>query len=354
MAKILGVHVPDGIKNYIINGDMNIAQRGTSFTSIASLAYSMDRWKYVKNGAVVHNITQDSDVPSFSQSGYNFKNSLRLTLTTPDTSIAATDFAIISQVIEGNNWANLHQKGFTISFWVKATLPGVYTIGLQNSGIDRAYVAEYTINSVSTWEYKTVYVPASPSAGTWNLTNGAGLYVQWVLAAGSNFNTTAGAWQTGNFFSTANQINGTNTGATDFRLTGVQITEGQLVMPFRNFAEGIDGELLACKRYYEIVFQSANQSFGWITATAGGATAAEGGVPWFVEKRANPSVTTNIDLIRVGGGGNAISAFTMSVPDTKGLRFNLTTTGLTTGQVYTIYNSGSPAGTGVIRADSEL
>jgi hypothetical protein len=239
-------------KNYIINGDMRIAQRGTSFAAIANSAYCLDRWSYNKVGATVHTVTQDTDVPTFAQANYLFQNSLRLNLTTPDTSIAATDFCFMAQFIEGYNWANLAQKQFTVSFWVKATTTGTYCVGVKNSGNDRSYVAEYTINASATWEYKTITVAASPSAGTWNYSSGVGLAVYFVLAAGATYQTTPGSWQTGNFFATANQVNGVNTGATDFRITGVSVAEGTSTnTKFSTYARDFASELNTCKRYYQ-------------------------------------------------------------------------------------------------------
>lgn len=253
MAKVPGINSvkPEHDVNYIINGDMFIAQRRTTFAAISHGAFCVDRFFVSKVGAMVHTASQDTDVPTLAQAGYLFQKSLRLNLTTPDTSIAAGDVMEHIQRVEGFNWNNLAQKPFTLSFWVKATLTGIYCVSFRNSIADRSYVAEYTINTTNTWEYKTITVPPSPSAGTWDYINGTGLQVGWTLAAGSTFQTTAGSWQTGNFNATANQVNGVNTGATDFRLTGVMLNRGVVAAPFKLFAEGYDGELAACQRYFE-------------------------------------------------------------------------------------------------------
>jgi hypothetical protein len=124
-------------------------------------------------------------------------------------------------------------------------------VSFRNSGNDRSYISEYTINTTNTWEYKTITVSASPSAGTWDYINGVGLTVRWVIASGSTFHTTAGAWQTGNFLSTVNQVNGVNTGATDFRITGVMLNEGVVATSFGLFGEDFAGEVVSCQRYYE-------------------------------------------------------------------------------------------------------
>ena len=76
-----------GMRNKIINGKMEIAQRGTSFAAIANDAYSLDRYQHVQSGAGVITASQQSDVPSSNE----FQSSLRYAVTTADTSIAASE-----------------------------------------------------------------------------------------------------------------------------------------------------------------------------------------------------------------------------------------------------------------------
>lgn len=239
------------LQNYIINGDMQISQRGSSFASVADLQYTLDRYKYEKSGAAVHTISQDTDVPTLAQSGTLFQNSLRMNLTTPDTSIAATDYCAIEQFIEGYNWANLAQKPFTISFWVKATLPGIYCLTLVNADSSACHTSEYTINASGVWEKKSITITASPSAGGWNYTNGTGIRVLFMLASGSNFVGSNNTWTNSFLLSTANQVNGVNTGATDFRLTGIMLNSGTEAFPFQLAGKTFAGELQMCQRYYE-------------------------------------------------------------------------------------------------------
>jgi len=295
MARALVREIKDTRKNYLINGDMRIAQRGTSFAAIGTGVYSLDRMIYNKVGAMVHTVSQDTDVPTVAQANYLYQNSLRLNLTTPDTAIAAGDFTQIGQHVEGYNWANMAQKPFTLSFWVKATLVGTYCVSFINSGSDRSYVAEYTINTTNTWEYKTITVSASPTAGTWDYSTGVGLRVRWALATGTTFQTTANTWQTGNFFATSNQVNGTNTGATDFRLTGIVLNEGSAALPFTLFGQDFAGEVRACQRYYEKSYDlttppATTGVAGW-RATATHTGNPQWDTPYKVYKRATPVPT---------------------------------------------------------------
>lgn len=321
MARELVKEIKDSRKNYFINGDMAISQRGTSFAAAANQLYSVDRMQYIKSGTMVHTITQDTDVPTVAQSGRAFQNSLRLNLTTPDTSIAGGEYVGVGQILEGYNWVNLAKKSFTISFWVKATLPGTYCVALQNSGADRCYAAEYTINAVSTWEYKSVTIAASPADGTWNYTTGAGLKVFWTLAVGSTFHATPGTWATGTFLGSANQVNGVNTGATDFRLTGIMINEGEAAAPFKLFGEDIEAEYAACQRYAQSTFPA-----GVAWAQAAGVTGAEytrftGSsnqsmtVPMMVRMRAAASVTTYNPVAANGNARNTDSSVDIAFVD---------------------------------------
>lgn len=309
-------------KNYIINGDMRIAQRGTSFVSPANSTYTLDRFVYGKNGSMTHTVSQDTDVPTVAQAGYLFTKSLRLNLTAADTSISASEYNVFTQKIEGYNFAHFAQKPFTLSFWVKATTTGTYCVAFVNSGDDRTYVAEYTINSSNTWEYKTINVAASPSSGTWDYTNGRGISLHWALASGSTYQTTANAWQTGLYLATANQVNGVNTGSTNFYITGIMLNEGTVAMPFRTFSQGISGDIEACQRYYEksynlitnpgtLTFEGAT---AWNSATTDGKMA---GV-FKTKKRSNPTITvyspndgSSGNVFRDNGGSTSNPTFSV-------------------------------------------
>lgn len=255
MAKTPEVDIRDSLvgNNLIINGDMNIAQRGTSFSTSLSSAYTLDRWQYRKTvgSTMALSISKDSDAPTFAQSGQYFSSSLRMNLTIPQDSLSAGHAFLIEQKIEGYNFAKIAFKAFTLSFWVKSTTIGIRTISFRNSLSDRSYVSEYTINAANTWERKVITVSASPSSGTWDYGTGVGLVVTFSLACGSTFQTTKDTWQTGNFFGTAAAGNGVATGSTDFRITGVMLNEGVEALPFSLAGGNLTGELQLCQRYYE-------------------------------------------------------------------------------------------------------
>lgn len=237
-----------GLRNRIINGKMEIQQRGAS-ASIGpnAAAYLLDRWQTSIVGAAVANVSASTDVPA---SAPEFQVSHRLTVTTADASIAAGDYGFIDQSIEGFNIRDLIGRTFTLGFWVRSSKTGVHCVALRNSTPDRSYVAEYTINAANTWEVKTITVSGGlPVAGTWNYTNGRGLQVVFAGAVGSTFQTTANAWNTGNFLATANQVNCLDTVGNIFAITGVQLEPGAVATPFEHRPLGF--ELALCQRYYE-------------------------------------------------------------------------------------------------------
>ena len=236
-----------GRRNLIINGAMQIAQRGTSATSASAIDYyTVDRFNFRGESTGAYTIEQDTDAPA------NFTHSTKLTVTTPDTSIPSADRYWVGTFLEGNSVSQLNlgtvdAQQFTLSFYIKSSLTGTFSGGFSNGNYDRAYVFEYTINSANTWERKTVTITGDTS-GTWTTGTGTGLRVVWDLGSASNRQTTAGAWESsGNFAATgATQVIATN-GAT-FYITGVQLEVGSVATPFEHRSYG--EELALCQRYY--------------------------------------------------------------------------------------------------------
>lgn len=263
-------------ENDIINGGFNFWQRGTSFVPVTNGDYSADRFEYVKVGAMVHTVLRSTDVPGSSPFDVNY--SMLVDCTTIDGAIAAGDHCHIRQKIEGYNFKKYVGGYGTLSFWVKGTKIGVHCVSFRNSGSDRSYVVEYAINVTNTWEYKVITIPLDYSGGTWDYVNGVGLNISWALATGSTFQTTADAWQTGNFFATANQVNACDNTANNFRLAKAKFELGQVATPF--VAVDFEQESARCQRYYE-------KSYG-VTVDPGTNTALG-------EAHLFPGSSTNID-----------------------------------------------------------
>lgn len=235
--------------NAIINGGMDLWQRNTSFASVANGTFTADRWKYSKTGSMVDTITRSTSVPTPDTNTPLFNYSLLSTVTTAQGSLGASDFNSIDHPIEGYNFKELAQRTMTLSFWVNSSVTGTFCVGLTNSGSDRSYVAEYTISNANTWERKVITISASPSAGTWNYTNGTGLVVRFTKASGTTYQTAAGSWATGNYLATSNQTNLVATNSATFAITGVQLERGSYANPF--VIESFGEIVRKCQRYFE-------------------------------------------------------------------------------------------------------
>lgn len=336
-----------GMRNKIINGKMEIAQRGTSFVAPSNGTYTLDRWVQFNTTAAAYTLSQQSDVPT----GNEFQSSLRVAVTTADTSIAASDLVAVRQWVEGFNARDLIGRTFTLSFWVRSSKTGVHCTSVKNTGGDRSFVIEYTISAANTWEQKTITVIGGLiTAGTWNWTSGQGLAVDFALAAGSTYHTTANAWQTGNFVATANQVNCLDTVGNIFAITGVQLEVGEVATPFEHRNYGT--ELALCQRY-AVLFSTEGASNGALAA--GGANAgATGAYNFFfpVPMRATPTFV-NLQpagnyILTLGNGGSAGAAtsFTLSNPSRVGAVLAVTNGGgLTVGQISGLLANGtSPTG----------
>jgi hypothetical protein len=303
-----------GFRNRIINGAMVIDQRNAGASVTVNIdnpfPFTLDRWSArqdVSSGA--YSVQRSTDVPA------GFVNSLLATVTTADTSITSNEGYSIYQAIEGFNtadlgWGTASAKTITVSFWVRSSVTGSFSLVLMNSALNRNYGVLYTINSANTWEQKTITIPGDTS-GTWLTDNGAGVRVGFGLGAGSNRTASVG-WATPAVSNTKAKVTGgvdwiATSGAT-FYITGVQLEVGSVATPFERRPFGT--ELMLCQRYYEFnssVFSNPMFS-GNITSSF---TYYANGV-FKVTKRANPTVTLT-------------STFGQNFPNTSGGAFEIST-----------------------------
>ena len=278
-----------GTRNKVINGGMVIDQRnaGASISNpgTSAVAYTLDRWAVRNATDAAVDVIQSTDAPTAA-----FTNSIELDVTTADTSIAAGQVYTVQHRIEGFNVNDLGlgkagSRSFTVSFWHKHTKTGTYCVGFTNSAGNRAYPAEYTQAVADTWEQATISVPVD-TTGTWLSTNGVGLLVYFVVAAGSNFHGTADTWAAANTFSTASQVNALDSTSNFFRITGVQLEAGDTATPFEHRLYG--QELALCQKYYYKIFPGAVSAvFG--PAYSFSTTGAQAAIPYPVTMRIAPT-----------------------------------------------------------------
>jgi len=241
-------------RNLIINGDMSIAQRGTSVSGLTngSSQYLIDRFKWYEGGSPTYQFTmsQDTDVPT----GQGFAKSIKLDCTTAQGSLGAGDQNILWQRIEGQNLQQLKYgtssaESLTLSFWVKSSKTGTYIVELYQPDGTRGISKAYTINASNTWEKKTITY-AGDTSGTINNDNGAGLDVYFFLSAGSNYQsgTLATSWQG---YSAGDecvgQVNLADSTDNNWWITGVQLEVGTSASDFEFLP--YDVNLQRCYRY---------------------------------------------------------------------------------------------------------
>lgn len=213
-------------RNFIINGNMSQHPDG-DIADFNGTEYVCAFWQALANQNGVVASSQDSSVvPTVAQSNVNSKYSLKLDVTTADTSITAGQYYGLRYHITGSDFALLHQQQVTLAFWVYATKTGTYCCSFQNSATDRSYPVEYTVSSSNTWEYKTITLTLDTS-GTWLFTEAdKGLTIHWMLASGSTFHGTNATWQAGKYYGTSNQVNALDSTSNNFYLSQVGLYLG--------------------------------------------------------------------------------------------------------------------------------
>ena len=234
-------------KNVIINSEMTVSQRGTSFT--VTNEYGLDRWFCRENTDGALTFSQDSTSPD------GFSKSLKVNVDTADSSIGSSQFAYLAQRIEGFNidtfaFGSSSAKTIVLSFYVRCSVTGKFGGAITNGGNDnRSFAFTYDVNSANTWERKSVTI-VGDTTGTWNIDNSQEMAVFWSLGAGSGHKKAEGSWDATASVQSASEAGVEligNASATWF-LTGVQLEVGQNPTSFEH--EPFERTLAKCQRYY--------------------------------------------------------------------------------------------------------
>ena len=317
-------------RNLIINGAMQVAQRGTQITGATSGSnYTCDRYSLAIGSLGTWTLDQSSDSPN------GFNNSVKATCTTADPSPASGDniqflYKVEAQDLQCLSYGNSGAKAATLSFWVKSNKTGNATVEFfQSDNSNRMLSQEYTINSADTWEYKTISIPADTS-GLFNDDNGLGMEIGFWLNTGSTF--TSGSLKTVWGAYSAGSRNPSNLGvggATSdyFAITGVQLEVGSVATPFEHRSFG--DELLRCQRYYQTSFPygdaiAANSNYRetHVGGQKGNNLNPVGYVPFISKMRATPSVTVWNNHRDVTGSDNAMVWYNSSNSWSSATSFN--------------------------------
>jgi hypothetical protein len=280
-------------RNIIINGGMDLAQRGTSQASAgdASGTYdTVDRFAFANQNMGAFTISQDTDVPS----SQGFAKSLKLDCTTADASPATSDYLIFLQRFEGQNLQYLLKgtssaQSLTLSFWVKSNKTGTYIAELRDNDNTRSISKSYTIDSASTWEKKTITYDGD-TTGAFDNDNAASLNVQFWLGAGTNFTsgTLATSWESiTNANRAVGQVNLADSTSNEWYVTGIQLEAGSVASDFEFLP--VDCNLQRCSRYYTVLKIGAT---GYATGSGQSASVRES-FNFMSPMRSAPSFTTS-------------------------------------------------------------
>ena len=251
-------------RNLVINGDMRIAQRGTSATGITSSGYYVvDRFQHGIGSMGTWSISQSTDVPT----GQGFANSLKMDCTTADASPAVSDTLIVRQKIEGQMLQHL-KKGtssaekVTVSFWVKSAKTGTYILELDDRDNTRHICQSYTIDTADTWEKKTLTFDGD-TTGAFDSDNNSSLWLSFWLGAGTNFTsgTLATSWTSRTDANRAvGQVNLADNTSNYIRITGIQLEVGEGASDFEHLP--YDVQLQRCQRYFVNALSGTTDAYG--------------------------------------------------------------------------------------------
>ena len=316
MALIVAGAIQSNInfRNIIINGDMSIAQRSTSASSITSSGYhSCDRWQLSVGTMGTWTQSQSTDVPT----GQGFAKSTKLDCTTADASPASGDVLVFAQYIEGQNLQYLKKgtssaESLTCSFWVKSNKTGTYILELKDDN-NRTINKSYTVSSADTWEKKTITYDGD-TTGTIDNDNTTGLELNFWLGAGSDL--TSGTLQTSwgskvNANRAVGNVNLADSTSNEWYITGVQLEAGTTASDFEFLPTDVNRE--RCLRYFiDLLYIGAS---GYATG-ANQTARARTTIVYPVHMRASPTrnVTNNS-----GSNVHSDSAFASSANEMGGL-----------------------------------
>ena len=273
-------------RNFLMNGDMQIWQRGTNSTGITSDGYyTADRWRTGISSAGGTWTQQRSGNPILPSEGTQL---LEMICTSAQASLSADSLVKIAQRIEGYNLQPLKKgtadaESVTVSFWVRSSKTGTYILELSDADNSRHICKAYTIDSANTFEFKSLTFPGD-TTGAMGWDNNYSLRLFWCLAAGTNMTsgTLATSWapyvQANEFVGQVNLADAT-TGRFYIGLVKMEIGTVATSYEFEDYAK----VLADCQRYY---YEMPN-AYGVGNGTKGLGTMAV----FPVTMRASPAIT---------------------------------------------------------------
>jgi len=265
-----------GRRNIIMNGAMQVAQRGASSTS-SSIA-TVDRFGISVSGTDESPTQAQVDVASgTSPYAEGFRKAYKITNGNQTSGAGSSDRIIVFQNIEAQDLANSgwnytsSASFITLSFWAKSSVAQTFYVALTtDDGTSQRYGAAMTFASTDTWTKFTYKIPGNSNL-TFDNNTDRGLQVFWTLFRGTDTTDnsfTLNQWAAYNSSIRYPDITSTwyTTNDATFELTAVQLEVGSQATAFEHRSFG--DELSLCQRYF---YKTYNYSDAPGTATFVGA-----------------------------------------------------------------------------------
>lgn len=252
-----------GYKNYIINGNCAIAQRGSSFSLPVSNAFAVDRFLCYTDGSggsgsLGQGTFAPGNVPWDTKEDVNFLIWNQSGAATGDT------FRVIEYRVE--NPFTLSSKTVTLSFWANSASPLNLTLQafqiFGSGGSAPVFFFSQVVAITSTMTKYTITFDVPSVAGKTAGTDGY-LALQWSLPINTAFY---------------------------YQMGELMLNEGPDAAPFQLAGHSAGGELALCQRYYEVIPAGLRT----INGNSASGTSANVRNNWIfkVSKRTTPTVTS--------------------------------------------------------------
>jgi hypothetical protein len=288
-----------GMRNRIINGAMQVWQRGTSFTGINnSPTYSADRWGgFVAAVVTGEQILRSTSVPT------GFQYSAAFGRTASNTN---TNSIFLVQLIESVNMLDLASQTVTLSFWAKsgANYSGGNLSVLVNSGTS----ADQSLATFSGG-------PCTGYTGNASVINGS----QTTTSTWTRYSFTGSVGATAQELGVAFGYTPTGTAGADdnIYITGVQLEKGSTATSFDYRPYGTEFQL--CQRY----FYKVDGTDGLSSVGAGMSISTTEGriaVQYPVKMRASPtaSYSGTIYILNTTGAGTTVTSIASNYGGAQG------------------------------------
>ena len=304
-------------RNLIINGAMQVAQRGTSSTTDGY--NTVDRFK-MSNAGNDEAPTASQQVLTSSDTGVwekGFRYSYRLTNGNQTSGAQANDRIALQHIIEAQDIASMgwdytsSSSYITLSFWCKSSVAQNFYARLQTSdGTSQGFAFETGALSANTWT-KVTQIISGDSNLQFDNNADTGLVIEWVMYRGTDKTGTMTLNSWGAFDGAVRVPDMTSTWYTTndatFEITGVQLEVGDTATPFEHRSYG--DELAKCQRYFERMSFTTNQ-YTSIICYNESTNDARGSLQYQVTKRVAPTISATSNAfaaISTGSTGNGVS-----------------------------------------------